>query len=930
LNRAIQAGSKITVIFFSVILLTSTVAISIHPAYSQTIPETGVLIMGPQKDAFLKDGNGNVNEGANSILQLKGNARPVIAFDQTLLEQTIEQRPIINATLRLFIEDVGGNLGSGQQTNLHKLNEFWEEGNAAKSGGAIRGTGSGVTWKCPVDSDISDNRPDCSIQWDGGIFNATVSDSITLSNSLEGQFIEFNLTGDVQSILNSGSTDFGWLMKKQNDEGAGTVSFTSKEGTANNPELIIHYDRPEAVLANEYLSIIDQLDTVGLSLNSANITPQLIDDITSDLNRTKDIVIELQNLGFDGQVNVTRVNQQMIGEVSFFDESTSETLFMKTIPNGTLGIFSVMGLSNEFARDGVFLNSTQITDLLIESQDFVNVISTFDDDEIASQFVLSSIGEFHPSTGNTFETLFVGGILVPVGIGIVFSGCMTIAQCNTLVTDLVTEGGLQALYFSFPLVTITGLKFEDVDGNGIQGNSTEEPGLPGWRFTMNPTQDFDILNPFIETFSNGTGHFQFFKINVPRPTTTIYITETSQPYSVVTTPGGLIQEIPFDADVDVPAPGFGQPPNVFEPPLIKFGNLLLPIPPLVDQVSTSLSPGTNGWYSGVKRIVVFDDTIFAFYYDGSNIVYKASTDNGSTWGPKQSVGTGVLNSSIGRWTIATDNSNHVVAFYYIPSGGFTQFKVIRGTVTNSTIAFDTPTQPLQVSPLGTGMASTGTATNGNIHFAFQYAGSATILRTYISTNSGSTWSQTSSSIDTTGNFPTAIAFTPLDSGKMLWTQGKSFSNDLFYRVYDGNSWGGQQQISNVYNCSSCAKQLSGGSNSTNFPSVAFLSNGNSGEIKVAKWDSNGGFIGVETAEDTLSHSLPSLTIDDSDVIHVYSISNNLIYETVNDGSWQGPTTPFGTTFDNVNQLTSAIDIPAVLWREGSSSPFDIRFGDSSG
>ena len=132
-------------VFFSTILLTSTVAFSIHPAYSQTIPETDVLILGPEKDAFLKDGNGNVNEGANSILQLKGNARPVIAFNQTLIEQTIDDRPIINATLRLFIEEIGGNLGSGQQTNLHKLNEIWEEGNAAKAGGSIPGTGSGIT-----------------------------------------------------------------------------------------------------------------------------------------------------------------------------------------------------------------------------------------------------------------------------------------------------------------------------------------------------------------------------------------------------------------------------------------------------------------------------------------------------------------------------------------------------------------------------------------------------------------------------------------------------------------------------------------------------------------------------------------------------------------------------------------------------------------
>lgn len=908
--------SKITVIFFSVILLTSTAAISIHPAYSQTIPETDVLIMGPQKDAFLKDGNGNVNEGANSILELKGNARPVIAFDQTLLEQTIEQRPIINATLRLFIEDVGGNLGSGQQTNLHKLNQFWTEGNAAKSGGTIPGTGSGVTWKCPVDSDISDSGTDCSIQWGGGNFNATVSDSIILSNSLTGQFIEFNLTGDVQSILNSGSTDFGWLMKKQNDEGAGTVLFTSKEGTANSPELIIHYDRPEAVLANEYLDLIDEVNTIGLAINNTVVTQSFIDDTSVKLDRIKEIVIELQNLGFDGNATSQVISGSAVGTVSFFDDQTQVPLFDKQIPNGALAIFTSFGLIEEFEGTTGELSFIDQQILINGSLELVEAIITSDGENSGNVLVLSAISAFHPSTGNTFFLAPIISIILQVAITNAIIFCFVHEpECAAQIVSTVAQEVAEILDFISPTISVTGLKFHDKNNDGFH-NLPEEVGVAGFNFTIGSASSslFPIGASTLEDTSDINGEFGF-QFKTANKEIVLTLSEDLLPGWTpnINATGNFIEVTinPTDGQV-VP---------------MKFGNVLLNSTlGTVDQVSTSLAQGTNEWYSGVKRIAEFDGTLFAFYYDGSNIVYKTSMDNGSTWSSKQSVGTGVLDSDIGRWTIAADNSNHVMVFYYIISGDYTRYKSLRGTVIGDTITFDAPRALLSASPRGTGMASAGTDANGNIHAYIQWdEGRYTASYSYVFTNNLLTKSETSSSLPM-GSHPTAIAFTPLDSGKMLWIQGKASNNDLFYRVYDGNSWGGQQTIPNVFNCSSCAKQLSGDSDSTNSPSVAFLSNGNSGEIKIAKWDSNGGFIGVETAENTLSHSLPSLTISDSNIIHVYSISNNIVYETVNDGSWQGPTTPFGILFGSANHLTSAIDMPAALWREGSSSPFNINFG----
>ena len=594
-----EFSRSFTVLFFSVILLTSTVAISIHPAYSQTVPETGVLIMNPEKDAFLKDGNGNVNEGANSILQLKGNARPVIAFNQTQMEQTISDRPIINATLRLFIADIGGNLGSGQQTNLHKLNEIWEEGNAAKSGGSIPGSGSGVTWKCPIDSDISDNGPDCSIQWGGGNFNATVSDSITLTNSLGGQFVEFNLTGDVQSILNSNSTDFGWLMKKQNNEGAGTVSFTSKEGTANNPELIIHYDRPEAVLANEYMDLIDQLNTVGLVINSTTVTQSFINNTKADLDRIEEIVIELQNLGFDGNATSQIISGSAVGTVSFFDDQTLEPLFDKQIPNGTLAVFTSFGIIDEFEGTTGELSFDDQVVLINGSLELVEEIISSGDDDSSNALVLGAIGAYHPSTGNTFVLApLLGFANLTVSIAIMI--CLQSQTCAKALVDFVRDQVVNLLNFLYPTVFVMGHKFHDKNNDGFHDLPEEEP-LEGFIFTIASASS--SLLPFGASGTNDTsdlnGNFTFqFKTANKQQNLTISEDPLSGWIPNINGTNGFI-DVPFNPDE-----GLALGP-------IKFGNVKIPANGTV--ASETKISSTSGNFTGVL------DNTDLFGYSVSNL-----------------------------------------------------------------------------------------------------------------------------------------------------------------------------------------------------------------------------------------------------------------------------------------------------------------------
>jgi hypothetical protein len=61
-----------------------------------------------------------------------------------------------------------------------------------------------------------------------------------ITNGLEGQYIEFDVTADVQAFLD-GTANYGWIIKKTQEGQTGSINLSSREGSANNPELIIFF-----------------------------------------------------------------------------------------------------------------------------------------------------------------------------------------------------------------------------------------------------------------------------------------------------------------------------------------------------------------------------------------------------------------------------------------------------------------------------------------------------------------------------------------------------------------------------------------------------------------------------------------------------------------------------------------------------------------
>ena len=58
-----------------------------------------------------------------------------------------------------------------------------------------------------------------------------------------GQWVEFDVTQDVQAFLNGTSTNYGWIIKKTVDSESGQVEFASREETGSNaPELVLVFE----------------------------------------------------------------------------------------------------------------------------------------------------------------------------------------------------------------------------------------------------------------------------------------------------------------------------------------------------------------------------------------------------------------------------------------------------------------------------------------------------------------------------------------------------------------------------------------------------------------------------------------------------------------------------------------------------------------
>ena len=206
------------------------------PAKDAQVSDNKAILFA-EKDSFIREGIQNSNEGSNQVIRIMGsgptNNRILIAFNQEDIKTITDGKTLDYATLRLYVESNNQNWGDGQLINIYKLENNWEEGDGLSAPiSSIFDLKHGVTWACTVDSD------DCSTKWNGGKFDQNPTDSVWVSNHIDGYWIQFDVT---QDILGYKSTDenFGWIITKSNEDLPGQINISSRESSSHIPELVL-------------------------------------------------------------------------------------------------------------------------------------------------------------------------------------------------------------------------------------------------------------------------------------------------------------------------------------------------------------------------------------------------------------------------------------------------------------------------------------------------------------------------------------------------------------------------------------------------------------------------------------------------------------------------------------------------------------------
>ncbi len=215
---------------------TDDIVINIGSTEQVIGPGATIRLVPLLQDAFIRQGHPNQNEGANPMLLVrkKGDTRTVVGFDLASMDLS----GLTSATLVMTIGSAPpANWGQGGAIEVRRLLAPWTEGNGkdidVPEVDSTRGTGSGITWKCGTDTDILNTEKDCAGNWEGGD-NAVAPRTaapITITNGMSGE-LHFDVTQDVLAGAN-----YGWLVKKPNENQNGNIKFYSREGAAGDPSL---------------------------------------------------------------------------------------------------------------------------------------------------------------------------------------------------------------------------------------------------------------------------------------------------------------------------------------------------------------------------------------------------------------------------------------------------------------------------------------------------------------------------------------------------------------------------------------------------------------------------------------------------------------------------------------------------------------------
>lgn len=201
-------------------------------------------------DTFVSAREPNTNFGAAHYLDVRSvNSYSLVSFDEGELKSAIGSKELISATLSIHVNKAGHWGRKGGELVIHRLAASWVEGNGYRADGSHfiknRGTGSGATWACAIDSNIANRSRDCSGStiWDLGGSDGShrhpwAAEATARTTVGDGQQdLAFDVTADVLTFVSGKSENRGWIVKAKN-AGRGRARLSSRETEAG-PQLIL-------------------------------------------------------------------------------------------------------------------------------------------------------------------------------------------------------------------------------------------------------------------------------------------------------------------------------------------------------------------------------------------------------------------------------------------------------------------------------------------------------------------------------------------------------------------------------------------------------------------------------------------------------------------------------------------------------------------
>jgi hypothetical protein len=283
-------------------------------ASSRAADTTGVQV-GATADTFVRALAPNTNEGSLGFLRVTalGENRALVQVDESSLEAAVGAGSLDSAQLRLQIVRNGNDWGqNGGSVSIYRLTVPWAEGDGADLRLPTlgpRGNGTGATWQCAVDTDISNLRKDCSgaTGWtmsaagSGQPWAAQPTATAAIANGQTGT-VSFDLTADVTAFLLGTALNDGWIIKKNVDGGPGLVEFGSRE-SATPPALALQVEtngQPAMNVTQPYTDPTLTDDQASAAVAAVQNDPSFT-ALTSGLSYT---ITDVHAWGFDAQAGL--------------------------------------------------------------------------------------------------------------------------------------------------------------------------------------------------------------------------------------------------------------------------------------------------------------------------------------------------------------------------------------------------------------------------------------------------------------------------------------------------------------------------------------------------------------------------------------------------------------------------------------------------